>query len=270
VEQHPEDMKPQEVAKLAKKHADIVVGVKSAHYEGPEWVSVDRALEAGKLSGLPVMVDFGYFRKERPYWQLVGERLRPGDITTHMYRAPAPWIDESGKLYDYLKQARARGVLFDVGHGGGSFAWRNAVPAVAQGFLPDAISTDLHTGSMNGAMMDMLTTMSKFLAMGVPLADVVRLSTWKPAQVIRHEEAGHLTVGAEADVAVLKVMEGEFGFADSDRGQLKGKQRLLCEMTLRRGQIVWDWNARAARDYKELGPNYGVRPGEFVVPPPRK
>jgi len=198
----------------------------------------------------------------------VTEKLRPGDISTHAYRAPAPWVDEQGKLYAYLSDARKRGVLFDVGHGGGSFAWRNAVPAVKQGFYPDSISTDLHTGSMNGSMMDMPTTMSKFLAMGMGLKDVVARSTWKPAQMIHHEELGHLTVGAEANVAAFRVIEGEWVYLDSDKGAYPGKQRLSCELTVRAGKVVWDWNGRTGVDYRTLGPAYGVRAGEAIVRPP--
>jgi dihydroorotase len=270
VEQHPEDMKPAEVARLAKKHADLVVGVKTAHYEGPEWIAVGRALEAGNLAGLPIMVDFGFFKKERPYWQLVTERLRPGDISTHMYRSPVPMIGEDGKLYPYLLEARRRGVKFDVGHGGGSFVFRNAVPAVAQGFWPDAISTDLHTGSMNAGMMDMPTTMSKFLAMGMPLREIIARSTWMPANLIRRPETGHLSVGADADVAVFRLLQGDFGFKDASGGVLRGRTRLQCELTLRSGEIVWDWNARSGEDYRTLGPAYGVREGEFIVPPPKR
>jgi dihydroorotase len=268
-EQHPEDMKPREVARLAKKHRDLVVGVKTAHYEGPEWVAVDRAIEAGKLAGLPVMVDFGYFLPQRPWYQLVEQRLRPGDIVTHAYRAPAPWADENGKLYPYLHRARARGVKFDVGHGGGSFAWRNAAPAVAQGFWPDSISTDLHTGSMNGAMMDMPTTMSKFLSLGMPLRAVVERSTVTPALLIGKPELGHLSVGAEADVAVFRLMQGDFAFADSDRGLHRGRTRLFCELTLRAGEVVWDWAARIGTDYRNLPKDYGVRPAESITPPPK-
>jgi len=120
-EQETSEFQPEQVARLAKKHRDVVVGVKSAHYQKPDWASVDRAVEAGKLAGIPVMVDFGWFLPERPYWQLVTQHLRPGDISTHCFRAPVPWVDEHGKLYDYLRQARKRGVIFDVGHGGGSF-----------------------------------------------------------------------------------------------------------------------------------------------------
>jgi dihydroorotase len=269
-EQEPSDFRPEEVAKLAKKHRDVVVGVKSAHYQRPDWLSVDRAVEAGKMAGIPVMVDFGYFLPERPYWQLVTEHLRPADITTHMFRGPVPYVDENGKLLDYLRRARARGVKFDVGHGGGSFVLRTAVPAIAQGFYPDSISTDLHAGSMNGTMMDMPTTMSKFLAMGMPLKDVVLASTFTPAQMIQHAELGHLTVGATADVAIWRLADGDFGFADAGNGTIHGRQRLTCEMTLRAGAGAWDWNARAGVDYKTLGPTYGVRPGVDQIIKPGK
>jgi dihydroorotase len=266
-EQETSEFQPQEVARLAKKHRDVVVGVKSAHYQKPDWASVDRAVEAGKLAGIPVMVDFGWFLPERPYWQLVTEHLRPGDITTHCFRAPVPWVDEHGKLYDYLRQARKRGVIFDVGHGGGSFVFRNAVPAVEQGFYPDSISTDIHSGSMNAGMQDMPTTMSKFLAMGEPLVEVIRESTVNPATEIQHPELGHLTVGAPADVAVWELRSGDFGFADASSGKLTGKQRLICQFTLRDGKIAWDRNSRAADDYRKLGPAYGVRDVDKVVRP---
>lgn len=270
VEQAVSDFQPAEVAKLAKKHKDVVVGVKSAHFESGEWTSVDKALEAGRMADVPIMVDFGWFRKERPYWQLMTQRLRAGDMSTHVFRGPVPWIDENGKLYDYLKQARARGVKFDVGHGGGSFVWRNAEPAIRQGFYPDSISTDLHNGSMNGPMFDMPTTMAKMLAVGMPLEAVVRASTWNPAQQIKHPELGHLTVGAVADVAAWKMLEGEFGFGDPNGGRVMGKQRLQCEMTLKDGEILYDWNARASVDWRTLPKDYGVREVEFLIPPPKK
>ncbi len=268
-EQNVHDMDPKATADMAGRHRDVVVGVKSAHYQGPEWVSVDRAVEAGKAAGVPVMVDFGYFREERPFHQLVTERLRPGDMSTHMFRGPVPYIGADGKLLDYLHQARKRGVLFDVGHGGGSFVFRTMVPAVQQGFFPDTISTDLHTGSMNGGMMDMITTMSKFLVVGMPLQEVVRRSTDSPARAIQRPELGHLSVGAEADVAVLRVLEGTFGYADGARGTLQGDRRLVCELTLRAGRVVWDWNARAGRDYRTLSPTYGVRDVDHVIVPSR-
>ncbi len=264
-----EDFNPEEVAKLAKKHSDVVVGVKSAHYQKPDWESIDAALEAGKLANIPIMVDFGYFHVERPYWKLVTEKLRPGDISTHMFRGPVPYVGPDGKLLDYLRKARERGVKFDVGHGGGSFVFRNAAPAIAAGFYPDSISTDLHTGSMNAAMMDMPTTMSKLMALGEPLVEVIRGSTWNPAQEIRHEEIGHLTPGTVADIAVWNLAQGEFGLTDFAGGGMKAKQRLICEMTLKDGRIKWDWNARASEDWRKLPQGYGVRPVDKVVLPPK-
>ena len=201
---------------------------------------------------MPVMVDFGYFRTERPYYKLVTERLRPGDISTHMFRGPVPYVDENGKLLDYLKQARARGVLFDVGHGGGSFVFRNAVPAVQQGFYPDTISTDLHTGSMNGAMMDMLTTMSKFLVMGVPLQDVIRQSTDEsrqgdPASRARPSRRRAPTPTSRS----CACCRGRSAMPTASRGILDGDRRLICEMTLKGGRVVWDWNARIGNGLQE-------------------
>ncbi len=268
-EQNVHDMDAKATADMALRHRDVVVGVKSAHYMGPEWVSVDRAIEAGKAAGVPVMVDFGYFREERPYHQLVTARLRPGDISTHMFRGPVPYMDGSGQVLDYLKQARARGVRFDVGHGGGSFVFRTMVPATRAGFYPDTISTDLHTGSMNAGMTDMLMTMSKFLVAGMPLQKVVQASTDTPAQVIKRPELGHLSVGAEADVALLRVLEGRFGYADGARGTMTGDRRLICELTLRAGRVVWDWNARTGSDYREMPATYGVREVDRVIVPQR-
>ena len=269
-EQDPQDFKPQEVARLAKKYPQVVVGVKSAHYQHPDWSSVEQAIEAGKLASIPVMVDFGYFLPQRPYWQLVTEKLRPGDISTHMFRGPVPWVDEGGNLYSYLRAARARGVKFDLGHGGGSFVLRNAAPAIAQQFYPDSVSTDLHAGSMNGAMMDMPTTMSKLLALGMPLSEVFLRSTWMPAQLIKHPELGQVAQGAVADIAVWRVLDGAFGFADAAGGRIGGKQRLICEMTIKDGRIVWDWNGRAASDYRKLPKDYGIRPGvDKIIPPPQ-
>ena len=271
VEQVKSEFQPDQIVKLAQKHKDVVVGVKSAHYEAPDWTSVEKAVEAGTGANIPVMVDFGFFRPERPYYQLVGEKLRPGDISTHMYRAAAPYMDENGKLYDYLKQARARGVKFDVGHGSGSLVLRNAVPAVAQGFYPDTISTDLHTLSMNGPMIDMQTTMSKFLAMGMPLTAVIKASTWTPAQIIHHPEVGHITIGANADVAVFSTMNGEFGYGDVAGGRITGKQRLQCELTVMGGVIMWDFNQRAGSDFRKLPPAYGIREGiDVIVKPPAR
>jgi dihydroorotase len=267
-EQNLHDMDTDRVAATAREHADVVVGIKTAHYAGPEWISVDRTLEAAEKACLPVMIDFGYFRKERPYDVLLTEKLRAGDISTHIFRGPVPWFGADGKVLPYLYQARERGVFLDVGHGAGSFCFRNAVPAIAQGFFPDSISTDLHVLSMNMGMLDMTTTLSKFLVMGMPLAEVVHAATVNPAREIGHPELGHLSPGASADVAVLKLQKGSFGYADAFGGKLMGDRRLFCELTLKEGAVVWDWNARSAIDYGQLGNTYGIREGEELVLPP--
>jgi dihydroorotase len=255
VEQNTRDMDPQRTAEVARRHSDIVVGIKVAHYAGPEWIAVDRGVEAGNLAKIPVMVDFATFRPERPFQDLVLKHLRPGDIYTHTYLSAVPMLDEQGKLLPYLFDARKRGVIFDVGHGGGSFSFKQAVPAVRQGFMADSISTDLHTESMNAGMKDMLNVMSKFLNLGVPLDDVILRSTWNPAREIHHEEVGHLTVGSPADVAVLRVVEGDFGFVDSARLRMRGTRKLIAEMTVRDGKIVWDLNGMSSRDWNAAGPS---------------
>lgn len=267
-EQNVADMDPRRTADMAREHEDIVVGIKTAHYWAPDWTSVDRAIEAGARADRPIMVDFGFFKRERPYYQLVGEKLRPGDISTHMYRGPVPCIGSDGKVLPYLHDARRRGVLFDAGHGAGSFVFRNVVPCVEQGFYPDSISTDLHTLSMNTGMLDMATTMSKFLVIGMPLVEVIRKSTIDAARVIDRTQHGHLSVGADADVAVLNLAHGSFGYLDSFDGRLEGDRRLNCELTLKSGEVVWDWNGLSGVDYRDQGDANGIREGEELVMPP--
>ena len=255
-EQDLADMEAGPTAEAALRHKGIVVGIKTAHYAGPEWAPVERAVEAGTRAGVPVMVDFGANRRERPMAELVTRKLRPGDVYTHVYSGLRNEQDESGRVNPALREARKRGVVFDVGHGGGSFAWRIAVPAVREGFLADSISTDLHIGSMNTGMKDMLNVMSKFLALGISLEDVVLRSTWNPARQVGHDELGHLSVGAPADVAVLRLEKGRFGFVDSFGARLRGSEKLACELTLRDGKVVYDLNGMARPDWDTLSRDY--------------
>jgi dihydroorotase len=252
-EQNAGDMNPRKTAELVRRYPGIVVGIKTAHYRGPEWTAVDRAVEAGRLADVPVMVDFGEFRAERPFEDLVRKHLRPGDIYTHLYLSFVPMLDEQRRIRPFLFEARRRGVIFDVGHGGGSFVWRLAAPALEQGFGPDSISTDLHVGSMNGSMQDMVTVMSKFLNLGMTMEQVIRASTWAPAREIRRLDLGQLSVGAKADIAVLELKWGDFGYSDTYGAALKGRLRLAADMTFREGKLVWDANGRAREDWKKLG-----------------
>ncbi len=255
-ENNLDDMQARPTAEMALKHKGLIVGVKTAHYAGPEWTPVERAVEAGTIANIPVAVDFGNDHPERPVEVLVTEKLRPGDIYTHMYSGIRRELID-GKVNPGLWAGRKRGVIFDVGHGGGSFAWRVAVPAMKEGFIPDSISTDLHIGSMNSGMKDMLNLMSKFLAMGMPLKDVIRASTWNPAREIKHEELGNLSAGSPADVSVLRLAEGDFGFQDMYGARLKGKRKLIGEMTIRDGKVVFDLNALAGPDWETLPAGHG-------------
>ena len=249
-EQNLKDMDAQQAAKIAKENSDHIIGFKVAHFEGPDWTPVDRAVEAGKLAGgLPVMIDFGGSDPPLSIEELFMEHLRPGDVFTHCFGeldTRESIVDrKTKKVKPFVLEAQKRGIIFDVGYGGISFAFSQAIPAVKSGFYPNSISTDIHIGSMNNAMKDMLSVMSKFLAMGMELTPVVAASTWAPAQALHHEELGHLSAGAIADVAILRVRQGDFGFFDYTGYKIEGKEKLECEMTIKGGKIVYDLNGIA-------------------------
>ena len=253
-EQDLNDMDGRLTAATAQRFPGLVVGVKVAHYFGPEWDPVDRGVEAGTLADIPVMIDFGGHEPPLSLETLLMEKLRPGDILTHTFAhvdRRIPIVNDQGKVEPFVWQAQEKGVIFDVGHGGGSFRFDQAVPALEQGFRPNTISTDLHTGSMNGGMKDMANVMSKFLNMGMNLYQVIEASTWKPAQVIKRPDLGHLTEGAVADIAVFSVPTGNFGFIDVQKKRMTGTQKLECELTVREGDIVYDLNGIASPIWNE-------------------
>jgi dihydroorotase len=256
IEQNLADMDAKLTAMRIRQNRGVIVGIKVAHYSGSEWDPVSRAVEAGKETGVPVMVDFGGHTPPLSLEDLLMKYLRPGDILTHMYasvRGRIPIVDENGKLRPFVLDARKRGVIFDVGHGGGSFLWSQAVPATKQGFYPDVISTDLHTGSMNSGMKDILNTMSKLLNLGMPLQDVIKANTQKAADVIKRPDLGHLSAGAEADLAILNLRKGNFGFIDTGGGKMPGDQKLECELTVKGGQVMWDLNGISRPLWTEMG-----------------
>lgn len=253
-EQNLEDMDPGMTSLTAGRFPEIV-GVKIAHYSGHDWEPYRRTVQAAEEAGIPVMVDFGGADPPLPLEDLFFNVLRSGDIYTHTYggggdRRQAV-INENGDLRPRMLEARDHGIIFDVGHGGGSFFYSVAVPAMEQGLWPDVISTDIHRSSMNNGMKDMLNVVSKIMNMGMSLQDVIKASTWKPAQVIQREDLGHLSEGAEADIAIFRLHEGDFGFLDST-GYLKpGTQKLETELTIRAGRIVWNLNGLAAPLWNE-------------------
>jgi dihydroorotase len=239
---------------ITKQYPDLLVGIKSAHYWGG-FTQVDKAVEAGILANVPVMVDFGEHTPTNSIESLFMQHLRPGDIFTHTYsygpKVRETVVDESGKVKPFVFKAQQRGIVFDVGHGGGAFSWIQAIPAIQQGFFPNVISTDLHTQSMNGGMKDLTNVLSKFMAMGMSLKEVIARSTWAPAQVIHREQLGHLSAGSEADIAVFSIKEGKFGFLDIRNTKLDATKKLETELTIRAGKVVWDLNGLSAPKWNE-------------------
>lgn len=262
-EQDVNEMDPELAASVVLAYPEICVGVKTAHYWThapwddfhPPWAAVERAVEAGNICKKHVMVDF-YPRPGRSYPDLLLKKMRPGDIHTHVYARHFPILDEKNEPAAFMHEARRRGIIFDVGHGAGSFWFRQAVPAMQHGFWPDSISTDLHINNVNGPVVDMLTTMSKFLNMGMPLDEVIYRSSVTPALEIGRPELGSLTEGVEADVAVLKLYEGKFGFSDCGRARMTGRQKLECVMTLRAGKVVYDPTGLSMPEWTDAPESY--------------
>ena len=246
-EQNTADMDGVMTAEMAKRYPAIIVGIKTAHFNGPEWRPVEQAVIAGNLANIPVMVDFGADRPTRPLYDLLTEKLRPGDVYTHMYSGLRHEQDPQtlGPSRGFI-EGRARGIYFDTGTGGGSFKWSLAVPMIKQGFKPDSISTDLHVESMNGATKDMLNVASKLMAIGLSLQEVIADMTAHPAHQIKHDELGNLSVGAIADIAVLSIQKGTFGFTDMLNTRVTGGQKLVAELTIKDGKIVYDLNGLEA------------------------
>lgn len=247
-EQDTNDMDAKMTALTIRQYKKYIVGIKVAHFEGAEWTPVDRAVQAGEMTGTPVMIDFGGSNPPLPLNELFEKHLRPGDIFTHVYanvKGRMPVVDETGKVPDYIWAARKKGILFDVGHGGTSFSYKIAVPAIKSGFLPNTISTDIHTGSMNAAMKDLLNVMSKMMAMGMSFPALIKATTDDAAKAVRHEELGSLSENTIADIAILRLEKGQFGYADPTGVKLEGKERIACEVTIRAGKVVYDLNGLA-------------------------
>lgn len=248
-EQNTHDMDAKMTALVAKHYPEYIVGVKVAHFLGQEWTPVEEAVKAGNAAGIPVMVDFGSSQPQLSIQDLFLKYLRPGDIFTHCFgqlKDREPVVDiNNQQVKPFVLEAQRKGVVFDVGYGELSFTFSQAIPAIRSGFYPNSISTDIHSRSMNLAMKEMIQVMSKLMAIGMDLPGVIRASTWNPAKEIKHEELGHLSPGAIADIAILSVRKGKFGYYDYTGYKIEAPQKLECEMTIKGGKIVYDLNGIA-------------------------
>jgi len=239
-------MDPAKVSDAIQKYPDIIVGVKIGHYEGSLWTPFENAIAAANKSNVPLLVEC-----HLPQYTLEDQlnRMRSGDIITHSFEKVSERmsvIDEQGKVRPFVKEAQKKGVLFDVGHGGAGFWFSEAVPAFQQGLSPNSFGTDLHRFSMNAGMKDMLNVMSKYLSMGMKIEDVIVRATSAPAKSIKRPDLGQLGEGAVADVAVLSLRNGTFGFVDAGGNKIEGDHKFEAELTIRAGKIVWDLNGISA------------------------
>ncbi|HZI52329.1 MAG TPA: amidohydrolase/deacetylase family metallohydrolase, partial [Chitinophagaceae bacterium] len=244
------DMGSKLTSLTVQKYPEIIVGIKIGHYEGNEWTPFKAALEAAQKSDVPLLVECHL--PQLPLEEQLN-RMRPGDIITHSFEKVSERItvvDEQGHVRPFVLSAQKKGILFDVGHGGAGFWFTQAIPAFKQGLLPNSFGSDLHRYSMNSGMKSMLNIMSKYLNMGMQLKDIILRATWNAAKSIKRSDLGNLTEGSVADIAVLSLLKGNFGFIDSGGNKLEGNRKLEAELTIRAGKIVWDLNGMAAQKWK--------------------
>lgn len=251
------DMLPDKTAEVIKANRDVIVGIKCAHFGKPGWDAIKRAIEAGRLAEVPVMIDDKIFTNSgRTSREKLLDIMRPGDMHTHMYNDRQVEVVSrfNGRVLEFAQQARVRGVLFDLGHGAGSFLWTVAQPAARQGFWPDTISTDLHSASIMIQESDMPNCISKMMLLGMPLDDAIARSTMRPAQVIKKfPEIGTLSEGKVADIAVLNLRDGVFAYKDSWNVKRLGAKKLEAVMTIRNGRLVYDAEGRAFPEWTTAG-----------------
>jgi dihydroorotase len=240
----------QKTAEAIEKYKDYIVGTRVGHYKGKSWLPFERASEAAKIANKPLFVEC-----HMPQYTLQEQldHMRPGDIITHSFENVSERmtvVDEQGKVRPFVLDAQKRGVLFDVGHGGAGFWFNQAIPAYNQGLWPNSFGTDEHRTSMNSGMKNMLNVMSKYMNIGMSIPEVIARGSWNAAKSIKREDLGNLSEGSVADIAVLSIINGKFGFVDSGQNRIEGDRKLEAELTVRAGRIVWDLNGLAANTYK--------------------
>lgn len=219
---------PADCAEVAEKNRDVLVGIKirvGRHASGTNgWNALKMALEVADHVGMPLMCHIDH---PPPSYEDVIGLLRPGDVLTHAFRPfPNTPVNAQGKVKPEVIAARKRGVVFDIGHGKGSFAFKTARGMLANGFQPDVISSDVHTLCINGPAFDQVTTMSKFLCLGMPLNDVIAASTVNAAMAMKRPELGSLKPGSVGDATILDIKDGKFNYVDTTGEVLEGRQKI--------------------------------------------
>src|SRR5262250_3929510 len=242
-------MAPIDAVEVANANRDIIVGIKvrvGARASGRSGtVPLDVALQAAEEAGLPVMA---HIDEPPPSYEEVLARLRPGDVLTHAFRPfPNSPATAQGTVKRAVIDTRQRGALFDIGHGKGSFAFKTARAMLANGFLPDTISSDVHALCINGPAFDQVTTMSKFLCLGMPLAGVIAASTVNAAFALKRPELGSLKPGSVGDATILSVKNGRFDYVDVVGEHLEGDRRIASEGVVIAGR--W-WHPKHASGVK--------------------
>ena len=251
-------MAPRDAVAVAEKHRDVLVGIKvrvGLHATGDQGTApLDVALQVADEVGMPLMCHIDH---PPPSYAAVLDMLRPGDVLTHAFRPfPNAPITAQGKVKPAVLEARKRGVLFDIGHGSGSFSFKTARAMLANGFYPDTISSDVHTLCIDGPAFDQVTTMSKFLCLGMPLDEVIRQSTVNAAHALKRTELGSLKPGAAGDATVLTVKEGTFDYVDVLGEHLAGNRRIIADATVVAGR--W-WHAQDKTKFPKIAAKAGAK-----------
>ena len=235
-------MDTEHCAAVALAHPDVICGIKvrvGANTSGVNGIApLHHALAAADRAGLPVMC---HIDRPPPRYEDVLAELRPGDILTHCYKPfPNAPCHADGRVKEACWQARARGVVFDIAHGAGSFDFEVAEAMLAGGFPPDVISSDVHALCIDGPAFDTMETMSKLLCLGMPLTDVVRAVTATPAGLLRRPDLADLSVGSTGDATVMRLLDGRFTFADVSGRTRMGQQRFALDSMIVGGAL---WHA---------------------------
>jgi dihydroorotase len=244
-EQDTSDMDVEKSVAITNRYHKYIVGIKLAHYRGSSWKPVEEAIKAGRISGLPVMIDFGNSPSPMPISELFTRYMRKGDIYTHCFAAlkgREPIVDSStNHVKTFVWEAKNKGIQFDVGYGEISFSFVQSIPSADEGFFPNTISTDMHNSSRY-KMKSLLEIMSEFLAMGMSIPEIINAVSWNPAKAIHHEELGNISVGAVADIAILNISNNKMIFYDFSGHSLEGREEFKCTVTIRKGDIVYKSN----------------------------